>query len=1243
MRFIKGLLHGAFISLFLMFIMLLTSYSVFALDTADVEQALHFEGDCEDATANNNDCAVEIGSPSYIIGKIGNGIELHFEEQLDSDHNGFLGDVSISFWLRFDKIVPENNYIFGSIDATDRRFYLRLEAGTVYIHFDDSTDSVFDPVVDTWYHFVLINDYTTNFKVYVDNVLKTTIVDGGDGSNLDLAIGTLRSAGSFYATQVNTSWDEYLFFDTVLSEPDIEELYNNGDGFAYPFDVAPSFEYPTPNSSTHVNDFIINVSCSSNINLWVDTDEVMNDSNLWGWNETSPLSNSSSGLSDDIYYYKATCSESANTTLRNVTLDNTLPIISWSSPVAPINVFNPFTVSVNYFDTYLDAINITLYNSSNNKILSNFTKIGLTEDNYNYSESIDFSIYGTGTYHFQACGRDSLTNSPKLSDLKLKIKDKNNIIDSKIKDKDKDKILDDEIEIEYYHKNNFLYDIEIESYNKKLKDSIIEIDFDGKHFKESYYIEMTSQTLNNGIDIIINSDDIKYYNRNNRKYFTIADTYYRHYEDVKEPINYYVIKQSNEIIGYKIHIDYVPSVSEIININGTAYWFIDPITGGLNQNCENSSSITYKEYQALRHVDIDIPEIVFDSSSYIVTSNVSFSSFTSSDIYIRGSGMVSKLLNPQSANIFMRIDLNGEILVDTKINTVSNVGDIKVFSIPTLKSNINTNNNIVIYFKEDGLGSVNVSGLSIHMNTNTTESSEEVISFIGNSQTNFASTSFINISEFNINKLYASKTYIDVTHTFISDTDDVVPNCYVTSNNQNSTLYSRSLINIGDVGSSGLTFLFNESSSGWNDYTIFCKTQSPSIISNNITFYGFEPSVNQKDISAESINGGFTISGDDVIYKLRDFKPRINGQVELSVGLTVSTLEATDINFILFSENVSESSCYSNFRRTYTEIQEFGTIKIYLNCDDLTKDESYDFTLIVRPVAPLNSIQMSLQAFEVETLNTTLEDIQVIPNIIIPTDNTAVNSNYSLEMNVLDLSNTGYSTNISLFDSSGVVLIDRFYNETNDENNTIFQINSSAYTSDNYTVKVSITNSQGTKEDTVLLIYDNSNPLITILSPINNTVVETFILNLTIIDQTNTTTYYSLDGITNNSYIGMLQTSLPEGEYNIEIVSIDIFGQNTILDININSTGTPTGTISKLTVGECKTDNLQDVLLLLGLGALVIGMYIICEKIIKIPIITIMFLICMLYYFMIITACQSFIGAIGIVASAMLIFFELSR
>ena len=198
-----------------------------------------------DATGNQN--GTYIGDlPTAVAGVISNAQD--FDGTGDAiTVTGVAGtgnNYSFSFW--YDGLAaPNNNYMFDS--ATGRLLItMGITADTSgNIGYYDGTWRSFGVVVTSgaYKHYVItLSSSTSKGKLYINSVLQgtePTYTNTTFSGNIHIGSNNTRNS-SF----IDGKLDEFGIWEKVLSQAEVNELYNSGNGLAYPFTAAA----PTGNS-----------------------------------------------------------------------------------------------------------------------------------------------------------------------------------------------------------------------------------------------------------------------------------------------------------------------------------------------------------------------------------------------------------------------------------------------------------------------------------------------------------------------------------------------------------------------------------------------------------------------------------------------------------------------------------------------------------------------------------------------------------------------------------------------------------------------------------------------------------------------------------------------------------------------------------------------------------------------------------------------------------------------------------
>lgn len=284
-------------------------------------------------------------------------------------------------------------------------------------------------------------------------------------------------------------------------------------------------------------------------------------------------------------------------------LDITPPFITWYNPYHFQNPFvktTIFSLNVSAFDNYLDAINISVINSSGNFIYTNFTGNITSVTTLWINDLIPLN---EGNNFVEVCARDSLTNSPIINNTAQFTKTNA-----------------EETTFKLPNGNNVVREIVIRDKNKnKLSASFVGLNTTekwingGRHYK-------TSWTMNNfpndaSFEIVINylNNDLELLTDRNITRIVDKDrTYYWSFKDLEQA-------------GFKVSYEWKPldnkieiKVTKGKYVNITEMWYLDPIVGGLNTKCSRE----------LIRLDTNAPKILLltplnDTYSHNFTQNFS--------------------------------------------------------------------------------------------------------------------------------------------------------------------------------------------------------------------------------------------------------------------------------------------------------------------------------------------------------------------------------------------------------------------------------------------------------------------------------------------------------------------------------------------------------------------------------------------------------------------------------------------
>ena len=175
------------------------------------------------------------------------------------------GEVTFGAWVKLDALGTFRSVMQqqGSGLWPDFKIYIRSD-NVPYADYGDGT--AWHPIyangamsVDTWYHLMATID-GTNFKFYVNGSLQTDTDTGGDlvVSGTTLLIGSHNIPGAW----IDGLIDEPCFWNRALSSIEISQLYNSGDGLAYPFSAGTNIKINIGDTFKDVSEMKINIGDS---------------------------------------------------------------------------------------------------------------------------------------------------------------------------------------------------------------------------------------------------------------------------------------------------------------------------------------------------------------------------------------------------------------------------------------------------------------------------------------------------------------------------------------------------------------------------------------------------------------------------------------------------------------------------------------------------------------------------------------------------------------------------------------------------------------------------------------------------------------------------------------------------------------------------------------------------------------------------------------------------------------------
>lgn len=146
-------------------------------------------------------------------------------------------NFSISLWFKLSSLPVSQYVIANRTGGINQPFFLAYEFAEGVYRFNIlcgfyASKYITYPIdTDVWTHLV-VTSYADEFAIYVNNSKSTEVgyYDEGFITEDDTIFTLSQNANTFDGTI-----DEVLFWNKILTDDEVAELYNSGDGLVYPF------------------------------------------------------------------------------------------------------------------------------------------------------------------------------------------------------------------------------------------------------------------------------------------------------------------------------------------------------------------------------------------------------------------------------------------------------------------------------------------------------------------------------------------------------------------------------------------------------------------------------------------------------------------------------------------------------------------------------------------------------------------------------------------------------------------------------------------------------------------------------------------------------------------------------------------------------------------------------------------------------------------------------------------------
>jgi hypothetical protein len=206
--------------------------------TDNLQSYWKLDGNSNDAVGSNNGSDTDITYSSG-NGKINQGAGFNGSSSkiVLADIGNYTSAITVQCWAKLNDVTSDLPLVikpYTSLDAPYVQWGLKTQSGSAYfqVAIGGQIKNASGGTLSTgiWYHIVGTYD-GTNLKVYVNGTAYTTAETGSLNTySTNVEIGHYVPGSTF----TNGSIDEVGIWNRALSTTEVGQLYNSGNGLAYP-------------------------------------------------------------------------------------------------------------------------------------------------------------------------------------------------------------------------------------------------------------------------------------------------------------------------------------------------------------------------------------------------------------------------------------------------------------------------------------------------------------------------------------------------------------------------------------------------------------------------------------------------------------------------------------------------------------------------------------------------------------------------------------------------------------------------------------------------------------------------------------------------------------------------------------------------------------------------------------------------------------------------------------------------
>gem|GEM_PF-3558816 len=380
-------------------------------------------------------------------------------------------------------------------------------------------------------------------------------------------------------------------------------------------------------------------------------------------------------------------------------------------------------------------------------------------------------------------------------------------------------------------------------------------------------------------------------------------------------------------------------------------------------------------YVSLFTVPFNISDFTFASSTYGEYIIAEFNTTEPTNFFLLSSLNVEKLTSFGTNQIWTRIKVNGTIIDEERIRTVSGVGDVGSTALQPINFTLPAgSHNITVEFRRTGFGTISVYNVEFNLGKFLSNADNPVRYQVLPADYQHTAVGYEPAFNWTITKTVPSRTFLAAKGAHTSTAAEWISYYFENlDNGDESPTWERYLSSSSDVGSMLGVFVSNcTCSANWSIQSKNYLAGRTTTV--NMTIMDFDLMDNQSN----EINSFFTTNAstnwsDPVLInsnwnKLANYTIELKNGTGLFLSFTATAQQPLPTTQVIsYKVNVSNSSCEGFVDRSLSGTLDAGNMMIFKICDNLTTGQNYTAELWTKaaPGRTFNEYDESFVGFEI--------------------------------------------------------------------------------------------------------------------------------------------------------------------------------------------------------------------------------------------------------------------------------------